>query len=144
MADSYAALEWARFERALAPEPDPKPEVAPRPDRAPAAPPPNAPARVLGAASNQPKAAKPPPPPAEARPATGPGRQVQQKTAAAPAAVETASNHFVCRRSCSLKHSSCLARCRDQPITGGAYDACTYECQDATVVCRGTCDMPTP
>ena len=36
MAGSYAALEWARFERALAPEPDPKPEVAPRPDPAPA------------------------------------------------------------------------------------------------------------
>src|SRR4029077_3920730 len=68
MADRYAALGWPRFERALAPEPDPRPEVAPRPDRAPAAPPPNAPARVLGAASNQPKAAKPPPPPAEARP----------------------------------------------------------------------------
>ena len=35
MADSYAALEWARFERALAPEPDPKPEVAPRPGTCP-------------------------------------------------------------------------------------------------------------
>jgi hypothetical protein len=143
MAGSYAALEWARFERALAPEPDPKPEVAPRPDPAPAAPPPDAPARVLGAASDQPKAAEPPPPPAEARPATDPGPQVQ-KTAAAPAEVGTASNHVGCRRSCSLQYRSCLARCRDQPITGGGYDACTYECQDASVVCRGTCDMPTP
>ena len=142
MADSYAAVEWARFERALAPEPDPKPEVAPRPDPAPATPPPNVPARVRGAASDQPKAAEPPPPPAEARPATGPGRQVQ-KTAAAPAAVATASN-VGCRRSCSLQYRSCLARCRDQPITGGGYDACTYKCQDASGVCRGTCDMPTP
>src|SRR4030095_2831221 len=67
MAGSYAALEWARFERALAPEPDPKPAVAPRPDPAPAAPPPDVPARG-------PKAAEPPPPPAEAGPPTGPGR----------------------------------------------------------------------
>ena len=144
MAGSYAALEWARFERALAPEPDPKPKVAPRPDPAPAAPPPDVPAQVPGAASDQPKAAEPPSPPTEARPATGPGVRQVQKTAAAPAAVATASNHVGCRRSCNLKHRSCLARCRDQPITGGGYDACTYECQDASAVCRGTCDMPTP
>jgi hypothetical protein len=160
MADSYAALEWERFERALPPEPAPKPEVAPRADPAPAAPradapaapQPDAPARIRGVASDQPKAAAPSdqpkaaapsPTPAEKRPATDPGWQVQ-KTAAAPLAVETASNHVGCRRSCSLKERSCLARCRDQPITGGGYDACTYECQDASVGCRGTCDMPTP
>jgi hypothetical protein len=142
MAGSYAALEWARFERGLAPEPDPKPKVAPRPDPAPAASPPHAPARVVGAACDRPKAAKPPPPPAEVRPPTDPGWEAQ-RTAAAPAALGTPSD-VVCRRSCSLKQSSCLARCRDQPITGGAYDACTDECQDAVVGCRGTCNMPTP
>jgi hypothetical protein len=142
MADSYAALEWARFERGLAPEPDPKPKVAPRPDTAPAASPPHAPARVVGAACDRPKAAKPPPPLAEVRPLTDPGWEAQQ-TAAAPSALGTPSD-VVCRRSCSLKQSSCLARCRDQPITGGAYDTCTYECQDALVGCRGTCNMPTP
>src|SRR5262245_28937244 len=142
MAGSYAALEWARFERALAPEPEPKPEVRPRPDPAPAAPPRHGPARVH-AASDQPKAAEPPPPPAEARLATGTGPQVQ-KTAAGTAAVGTASDDVGCRRSCNLKYRSCLARCRVQPISGGVYDACTYDCQDATTTCRGTCDMPTP
>ena len=74
MAGSSAfALEWARFERALAPEPDPKPAVAPRPDRAPAAPPPDVPAQVPSAASAQPKAAEPPPPPTRRRARRGPG-----------------------------------------------------------------------
>ena len=144
MAGNYAALEWGRFERALSPEPDPKPEVVARPHPAPAAPPPpHAPARVRGAASHQRKAAKPPPPPAEARPVTGPGWQVQQPVAAS-ATVGTASGDVVCRRSCNLKQRSCLARCRDQAITDGSYDTCTDECHDAEVLCRGTCDMPTP
>ena len=133
MAGNYAALEWGRFERALSPEPDPKPEVVARPHPAPAAPPPDTPARVRGAASHQRKAAKPPPPPAEARPVTGPGWQGQQPVAAS-AAVATASGDVVCRRSCNLKQRSCLARCREQAITDGSYDACTSECQDASVL----------
>src|SRR5262249_5267387 len=120
MAGNYAALEWERFERALSPEPDPKPEVVARPHPAPAAPPPAAPARVRGAASHQRKAAKPPPPPAEAPPVTGPGRQVQQ-TAAASAAVGTASNDVVCRRACSPKHNSCPGPCRSQAIPHRAH-----------------------
>ncbi len=44
-----------------------------------------------------------------------------------------------CRRSCSLRYRACLARCRDQPISGGGYDACSYECSDGSLTCRGAC-----
>ena len=62
------------------------------------------------------------------------------KTCAPPAPPPIAEADQVrCRRSCSLRYRACLARCRDQPVTGGGYDACAYECSDGSVSCRGAC-----
>lgn len=45
----------------------------------------------------------------------------------------------LCRRSCLLDQRACLARCRSQPIEGGAYDACIYDCTARDAECRRGC-----
>jgi hypothetical protein len=137
MADSYAALEWTRFEREWGRVPGttragtPRGSSAQRPD-SPAAPAPTgegdeeSPGPVPAGRPNGPAA-----PPGSVHEA--------EKPSAAPASTPVAGADVTCRRSCSLRYSACLARCRDQPITGGAYDACAYECSDSSLSCRGAC-----
>jgi hypothetical protein len=137
MADSYAALEWTRFDRQWGRVPGtsrpgtphgsgqhPDSQVAPAPtgegDENGAAPLPEGPSNA---------------------PAAPPGSVHQaEKPSATPTSTPLAAGDEVtCRRSCSLRYSACLARCRDEPITGGAYDACSYECSDSSLSCRGAC-----
>src|SRR5262249_54240270 len=130
MADSYASLEWSRFEREWggAPAPTgPRGTPAQRPE-SPAAP---APTRQGG------EGPEPLPTPPAATPA--PVHQAD-KPSAQPASTPIAEADQVrCRRSCNLRYRACLARCRDQPVTGGGYDACSYECSDSSLSCRGAC-----
>src|SRR5262245_41760048 len=121
IADSYAALEWNRFERQWG-----RGSTAPR----------TAPPRS-GPGSESPAA----PAPAEEPAAPTPGAVHQtEKAPAKPASTVVAGDEGVsCRRSCSLRYRACLARCRDQPVTGGGYDACSYECSDSSLSCRGAC-----
>jgi hypothetical protein len=121
IADSYAALEWSRFERQWG-----RTSAAPR----------TAPPRS-GTGAESPAA----PAPAEEETAPAPGAVHQtEKAPAKPATTVVAGADDVrCRRSCSLRYRACLARCRDQPVTGGGYDACSYECSDSSLACRGAC-----
>jgi hypothetical protein len=137
IADSYAALEWTRFEREWGRAPVSTRAATPRgsaqrPDSQ-AAPAPNGEGEEGGAA--------PVPDVQPNGPATPPGSVHQaEKPSATPAPTPvTGADEVTCRRSCSLRYSACLARCRDQPITGGAYDACSYECSDSSLSCRGGC-----
>jgi len=122
MADNYAALEWSRFDRVWGRTPPgtAPPREEPEP-RAPAAP---APAEE----GKQPVAA--------------PSSEHQSEKAAAPPKASTTiagADDVRCRRSCSLRYRACLARCRDQPISSGQYDACAYECSDGSLTCRSAC-----
>jgi hypothetical protein len=126
IADSYAALQWARFDREWG-------RASPR----------SAPARD-GSEPESPPAPKSPAAPAPAEKAEetvatpGAGQQTEKASARSPTAV-AGGDDVRCRRSCSLRYRACLARCRDQPISGGEYDACAYECSDGSLTCRGTC-----
>jgi len=132
MADSYAALEWSRFEREWGRAAAPTGERG-APARRPESPGPSAPTEERGRGQG----AEPPPPPPAATPAPV---QRTDKTPAAPAPTPMAEADQVrCRRSCSLRYRACLARCRDQPVTGGGYDACSYECSDGSLSCRDAC-----
>jgi hypothetical protein len=124
MADRYASLEWSRFEREWARAPATGTRGTPaRSPESPAAP--------------AEKGEEPLPTPPAATP--GPVHQAD-KPSAPPAPTPIAEADQVrCRRSCSLRYRACLARCRDQPVTGGGYDACAYECSDGSVSCRGAC-----
>lgn len=132
MADSYAALEWTRFEREWGHVPGtgaPRGSSPQRPDSA------VAPART-GEGDEEgtaPVPAAPPDGPA------APGAPVHQAEKPSPTRASTGAGDVTCRRSCSLRYSACLARCRDEPVTGGAYDACSYECSDSSLSCRGAC-----
>ena len=83
--------------------------------------------------------------PARTEPADGPAvppastRQVDKASATPASAPIAGADDVPCRRSCSLRYRACLARCRDQPITGGEYDACAYECSGGSLACRGAC-----
>jgi hypothetical protein len=135
MADRYAALEWTRFDRewghvaGTSRGGTPRGSSAQRPD-SPAAPAPTGESDEEGAAPVP--AGRPDGPAAPA----GSVHQAE-KPSATPAS--TGGSDVTCRRSCSLRYSACLARCRDQPITGGAYDACSYECSNTSLACRGSC-----
>jgi hypothetical protein len=135
MADNYAAIEWNRFDREWRRAPGtprtgtPEAGSAPRPE----SPPTPAPADE----GKQATAA-----PAPARRANGtaapPGSVQQSDKPPAPNPVVGADD-VRCRRSCSLRYRACLARCRDQPVTGGGYDACAYDCSDSSLTCRNAC-----
>lgn len=136
MADSYAALEWARFEREWGGRVPgttrggtPGGSSPQRPD-SPAAPTPTGEGDGEGAV---PVPAGPPSGPA------APAAPVHEAEKPPATRASTGTGDVTCRRSCSLRYSACLARCRDQPITGGAYDACSYECSDSSLSCRGAC-----
>jgi hypothetical protein len=141
MADGYTALEWARFEREWARGPV---AVRARPPRAARASPTPArtappPTEEAGGAPAAPLPAEPPKGAAGTPPAQAAGAPASS-TAATPASAPTAAVDDVpCRRSCSLRYRACLARCRDQPVSGGEYDACTYECSGSALTCRNTC-----
>lgn len=139
IAGSYAALEWARFERGGAPAATGK--RAPR-GKAGAAP--DAPSEDAEVPAEEPDTAEPDAPTAvmEPGPMPAPGDRVDKPETTRTSAETATRADFGCRRSCSLKYRSCLARCRDQPITGGGYDACTYECNGSSLACRGACDAP--
>jgi hypothetical protein len=135
MADSYAALEWSRFDRgwgrvsATTHPGTPRGSSPQRPD-SPAAPTPTGEGDAEGAApvpAGRPNGPAAPVPP------------VREAEKPSPARASNGTDDVTCRRSCSLRYSACLARCRDQPITGGAYDACSYECSDSSLSCRGAC-----
>jgi hypothetical protein len=132
MADSYAALEWTRFEREWGRVPGttrggtPSGSSPQRPD----SPAPTGEGDGEGAA---PVPAGPPSGPA------APAAPVHEAEKPPTTRASTGTGDVTCRRSCSLRYSACLARCRDQPITGGAYDACSYECSDSSLTCRGAC-----
>jgi hypothetical protein len=132
MADSYAAHEWTRFEREWGHVPGPTRAGTPRggsaqrPD-SPAAP---VPGDEEGAA---------PVPAGQPSGPAAPVGSVPQAEKPSATRASTGTGDVTCRRSCSLRYSACLARCRDQPITGGAYDACSYECSDSSLTCRGAC-----
>jgi hypothetical protein len=135
MADSYAALEWTRFEREWGRVPGTTRGGTPggsSPQRpgSPAAPAPTGEGDGEGAV---PVPAGPPSGPA------APGPPVHEAEKPPATRASTGTGDVTCRRSCSLRYSACLARCRDQPITGGAYDACSYECSDSSLSCRGAC-----
>jgi hypothetical protein len=137
IADSYAALEWQRFDRewghaSVATRSGAPRGSAQRPD-AQAAP---APTREGDEEGVAPVPDGPP-----NGPAAPPGSVHEaEKPSAKPASTPVArADEVTCRRSCSLRYSACLARCRDQPVTGGAYDACSYECSDSSLSCRGAC-----
>jgi hypothetical protein len=138
IADSYAAFEWTRFEREWGRAPvatrarSPHTAPARRPD-SPAAPAPSEEADDAGAA---PAATEQADGPAAAPPALRQGEKASATPASTPIA---AADDVRCRRSCSLRYRACLARCRDQPITGGEYDACAYECSGGSLACRGAC-----
>lgn len=138
IADSYAALEWRRFEREWgrasvttraetsshtgSARPDSSAPTTEERDETGAAPAPTE--SVDGQAT----------PPASTRPVG--------KASATPPAPIARADDVPCRRSCSLRYRACLARCREQPITGGGYDACAYECSDGSLACRGACAAP--
>jgi hypothetical protein len=135
MADSYAALEWTRFEREWGHVPGTtragtsRGSSAQRPDS------PVAPART-GEGDEEGTGQVPAAPPDGPAAPAGPVHQAEKPS---PARASTGAGDVTCRRSCSLRYSACLARCRDQPVTGGAYDACSYECSDSSLSCRGAC-----
>ena len=138
MGDSYAALEWSRFDRewgrvGSAPRaPTPRGRAASRPESPP-------PPASTGAGGQE--SAPPVPAPQPTEPAAPPGSVHQaEKPPTTPASGPVVgANDVTCRRSCSLRYSACLARCRDEPVTGGAYDACSYECSNSSLNCRGAC-----
>jgi hypothetical protein len=139
VADSYAALEWGRFDREwgrapVATRTGPRGTPARRPDSAPPAP-----AEEAGETG-----AAPAPTEGTGEPAPTPGEQhPSDKPSATPASAPVArADEVPCRRSCSLRYRACLARCRDQPVTGGEYDACAYECSSGSLACRGACGAP--
>jgi hypothetical protein len=135
MADSYAALEWSRFEREWGRVPGTTRAGTPRGSSAQR---PESPATPAPAGEGEGEGTAPAPaggPNAPAAPA-GPVHEAEKPPATR---ASTGADDVTCRRSCSLRYSACLARCRDQPITGGAYDACSYECSDSSLSCRGAC-----
>jgi hypothetical protein len=146
--DRYAALEWTRFEREWGRSPATT-GAGGTPARRPESPPASAPAArereepLPAPPAATPPAATPPAatPPAATPPAAPPAPVHQADKPAAPAASPTMAeaDQVRCRRSCSLRYRACLARCRDQPVTGGGYDACAYDCSDSSVSCRGAC-----
>src|SRR4029453_1990857 len=70
----------------------------------------------------------PAPTPGSTQGAGKPSATSPSKSAATPASASAAEADDVpCRRSCSLRYRACLARCRDQPIRGGKYDAGPYD-----------------
>jgi hypothetical protein len=135
MADSYAALEWSRFEREWGRVPGTTRTGTPRggsPQR-PESPATPAPAREGGGEGTAPA------PPGQPNAPAAPAAPVHEAEKPPATRASTGADDVTCRRSCSLRYSACLARCRDQPITGGAYDACSYECSDSSLSCRGAC-----
>jgi hypothetical protein len=123
MADSYAALEWSRFDRVWGRTP-----LGTAPPRE----------------GTEPKAPSAPAPAEEEKePVAAPSSGRQTEKAATPPAAKTTTiagaDDVRCRRSCSLRYRACLARCRDQPISSGQYDACAYECNDGSLTCRNAC-----
>jgi len=84
------------------------------------------------------------------RPARRPARRRARPAAVpppAPAAPEPAQTDAGagttrCRQACTLRNRACLARCRNEPVTGGAYDACAYECGADELECEARCDAP--
>ena len=131
--DRYAALEWTRFEREWGRSPATT-GAGGTPARRPESPPASAPA---AGEHEEPL----PAPPAATPPSATPAPVHQAEKPAAPAASPplAEADQVRCRRSCSLRYRACLARCRDQPVTGGGYDACAYDCSDGSVSCRGAC-----
>jgi hypothetical protein len=122
MADSYAALEWSRFDRVWGRTP---PGTAPPREE----PEPKAPAAPAPAEEEKGSVAAP-----------SPEHQTEKPAAPSKASTTIAGADDVrCRRSCSLRYRACLARCRDQPISSGQYDACAYECSDGSLTCRNGC-----
>ena len=133
--DRYAALEWTRFEREWGSTPAAtggSGTPARRPE-SPPAPAPAAPARAPAPGGGE----APLPTPPAATPA--PVHQADKPSAPPVAAPIAEADQVRCRRSCSLRYRACLARCRDEPVTGGGYDACAYECSDNSLSCRGAC-----
>jgi hypothetical protein len=145
MADTYTALEWARFEHEWLRAPVAVRARPPRASRA-ATQPPVPSERAVDAATAAPSTEQtngPAPTPGSTHEAGKPSATSPSKSAATPASASAAAADDVpCRRSCSLRYRACLARCRDQPISGGEYDACTYECSGSALTCRGTCGAP--
>jgi hypothetical protein len=137
IADSYAALEWTRFEREWGRVPGTTRAGAPRGS----APRPDSQAAPAPTGEGDAEGAAPVPDGRPNAPAAPPGSVHQaEKPSTTPASTPVArADEVTCRRSCSLRYSACLARCRDQPITGGAYDACSYECSGSSLSCRGAC-----
>ena len=128
--DRYAALEWTRFEREWGRSPATTGgggTPARRPESSPA------PAPAPPAGEGQ----EPIPTPPAAPPA--PVHQAEKPAAPAASPPMAEADQVRCRRSCSLRYRACLARCRDQPVTGGGYDACAYDCSDSSLSCRGAC-----
>jgi len=138
IADSYAALEWTRFEREWGRAPvvtgtrAPRAAPGPRP-QSPAAP---APAEERGETGGATASTG-----STDAPASAPGAPhgAEKASTRGTSTAATEADDVRCRRSCSLRYRACLARCRDQPITGGGYDACAYECSDGSLSCRGAC-----
>ena len=137
IADSYAALEWGRFEREWGSAPRTRPARG-SPGRQQSSPPAASSteeANAGGAPAPPEPTTAPAAPPASPRPA--------DKPSAPPAKAPIArADEVPCRRSCGLRYRACLARCRNEPITGGGYDACAYECSGSSLACRGACDAP--
>ncbi len=134
MADSYAALEWTRFERewgraAVPTRAGTSHAGSTRPDL----PAPTVERDETGGASAPTERvdSQAVPPPST--------RQVDKASSTPPSAPIARVDDVPCRRSCNLRYRACLARCRDQPITGGEYDACAYECSGGSLACRGAC-----
>jgi len=142
IARNYASLEWRRFERGLAPSSVATRESAPQPGGRrgkAAAPPADTPSPPEDAPAEPPEIAAP------AVPAPSlPPSSAEKPPAPRPAAAQEASSGggVGCRRTCHLRYRSCLARCRDRPITGGEYDACTYDCTGSASTCRAGCGAP--
>jgi hypothetical protein len=84
-------------------------------------------------APDAPRASPPPAAPAAPEPAPSPGADERAVSVAA------LSPEPPCRRACGLRGRVCIAACREQPVSGGHYDACARACEDDAVACRGRC-----
>jgi hypothetical protein len=123
IADNYAALEWSRFERQWGRGSAAPRAGQPRPSTGPDSPPAPAPAE----AGEEPGTVQ------------GTARPTEKAPASPPSTVVAGGDDVTCRRPCGLRYRACLARCRNQPVSGGEYDACAYDCSDGSLTCRGAC-----